>query len=453
MEAHQSDVFQYLNGSLTAEEFHNGESHASRPSTGYSSSSGTSHETEDGNGSSVGEGENPEVESPLTSPASTRRPHHDDSHYEDGDSGSGMSVREASPVSHHQPSVSDDMEDSDGQAEGVHYAQEVEDESSDYSDDDDQDNASASDELAHQQQQAHYMALERIPPPRIPSASSSSRNSDRHTRRLRRQEQALSEHVLQAPRPHRDFQFVGGPSPQTLPPHPAMPMYDPYMHSGASPAAYYATTHHAPPVAPPPPPPPVGYYSPPHVPPGPYSPGYENNMAMATRPPMAPPNAMVPVPPLQHPAHPPHYQPHPTGPDLSRTTKVGYELLADKLSERSKAEHRYPDEEAVVPMYRKFEHLNHRVLLHLQDEISELEEELRYLDECVAQCSPRDAAGLVHPASRRGDARHGSELHFRRTELLGRIYLKLGQYSMSLAILCEALYGAERALGVCWRRA
>lgn len=80
-------------------------------------------------------------------------------------------------------------------------------------------------------------------------------------------------------------------------------------------------------------------------------------------------------------------------------------------------------------MYRKFEHLNHRVLLHLQDEVSELEEELRYLDECIAQASPRDETGHAYPASRRNDARYGNELHYRRTELLGRIFQKLGQYS------------------------
>ena len=446
MEAHPSGVFQYLNGSLPSEQFNSRELHAAdRPSTSYSSSSATSHETEDDNLSSNGD-EGPEVESPLTSPASMRRPHHQDSHDEDDDSGSGMSVREASPVSHHQPSVSDDMEDSDGHEERSPYAQGNEDESSEYSDDDDQDNASATDELAHQQHNARHMALERIPPPRLPSTSSSSRNSDRHARRLRRQEQALSEHVLQAPRPQRDFHFVGGPSPQTLPPHPGMPLYDPYMHSGASPATFYATAHQGPPPVPPPPH--VGYYSPPQAPSLPYSPGYDNSMVVATHPPMAPPNAMVPVPPPPHPAHPPHYQVHPTGPDLSRTTVVGYELLANKLSEGSKVEHRRPEEDTVVPMYRKFEQLNHRVLLHLQDEISELEEELRYLDECIAQCSPRNGAGLAHPASRRGDARYGSEAHFRRTELLGRIYLKLGQYSMSRPRTYKGLQRARRCLGV-----
>ncbi|KAF2195406.1 hypothetical protein K469DRAFT_544281 [Zopfia rhizophila CBS 207.26] len=130
---------------------------------------------------------------------------------------------------------------------------------------------------------------------------------------------------------------------------------------------------------------------------------------------------------------PPHYQPHSTGPDLTKTTVVGYELLADKLAELPKDDSESPAEGKVVPMYRKFEQLNHRVLLHLQDEISELEEELRYLDECIAQGSPGGDAGHVHPASRRAEARYGGEVHYRRTDLLGRIYLKLGQYNQALS--------------------
>jgi hypothetical protein len=53
------------------------------------------------------------------------------------------------------------------------------------------------------------------------------------------------------------------------------------------------------------------------------------------------------------------------------------------------------------------------------------------LDESIIQMSPRDDAGHAFPASRRGDARFGSELHYKRTELLGRIFQKLGQYSKS----------------------
>jgi transcriptional regulator of heat shock response len=127
------------------------------------------------------------------------------------------------------------------------------------------------------------------------------------------------------------------------------------------------------------------------------------------------------------------YQPHA---QASRPTVVGYELLANELSASSPASsssdtHR-KKKKGLVPMYRKFSHLNHRVLLHLQDETSELEEELRHLDECIAQMTPRDADGYPYPASRRGDARYGGEMHFKRTELLGRIYQKLEQYSKFL---------------------
>ncbi|KAF2495691.1 hypothetical protein BU16DRAFT_461154 [Lophium mytilinum] len=142
---------------------------------------------------------------------------------------------------------------------------------------------------------------------------------------------------------------------------------------------------------------------------------------------------MLVPPPLFHFPYgqPPHYLPHPTGPDLTKTTVVGYELLADKLAEGAKDD--ASEETSVVPIYRKFEKLNHRVLLHVQDEISELEDELRYLDECIAQTTPPGEDGHVMPASRRVEARYGGELHYRRTDCLGRIYMKLGQYNQALS--------------------
>ncbi|EAT89831.2 hypothetical protein SNOG_03100 [Parastagonospora nodorum SN15] len=119
--------------------------------------------------------------------------------------------------------------------------------------------------------------------------------------------------------------------------------------------------------------------------------------------------------------------------DITRTTAVGYELLANKLSETPKKTSKFLRKGGnVVPIYRKFEHLNHRVLLHLQDEVCEMEEELRYLDESINQISPRNETGHAFPASRRGDARYGSDLHYKRTELLGRIFQKLGQYNQAL---------------------
>ncbi|KAF2197064.1 hypothetical protein GQ43DRAFT_381852 [Delitschia confertaspora ATCC 74209] len=130
---------------------------------------------------------------------------------------------------------------------------------------------------------------------------------------------------------------------------------------------------------------------------------------------------------------PQHYQQYPPGPDLSKKTVIGYELVADKLTEVPKDDYESRTETRVVPMYRKFERLNHRVLLHLQDEISELEEELRYLDECIAQQSPSVQLGHIQPASRRAETRHGGEMHHRRTLLLGNIYTKLGQYNSALS--------------------
>ncbi|KAJ4303745.1 hypothetical protein N0V90_002646 [Kalmusia sp. IMI 367209] len=187
------------------------------------------------------------------------------------------------------------------------------------------------------------------------------------------------------------------------------------------------------------------YYSPAYAPPVPYSPGHENEFAVAARPPMAPTTVAPPSQVQYSPTQPPHYQVRPLGPDLSKTTVVGYELLADTLSKHPKDKQMRLGEEAMVPMYRKFENLNHRILLHLQDEISELEEELRYLDECIAQSSPRDHAGHHHPASRRGDARYGGELHYRRTELLGRIYLKLGQYNSALTSFHDVVKSSDPA--------
>ena len=63
-----------------------------------------------------------------------------------------------------------------------------------------------------------------------------------------------------------------------------------------------------------------------------------------------------------------------------------------------------------------------RLLLHLQDEISELEEELRKVDEADAQARQAAAgigAGLPGPASRRAGAKLGGDLEWRRLDVLG----------------------------------
>jgi hypothetical protein len=134
---------------------------------------------------------------------------------------------------------------------------------------------------------------------------------------------------------------------------------------------------------------------------------YPNNQALrSTRPPQAEP---TPTP--------------STLPDLTKPTVEGYEFLAAKLTDGSIG---------ARPMYRTFEHLHHRLLLYLQDEIVEYEEELRNLDEYISQVSLVVSAGKSKPpASRRAEARitpQDSELMFRRKFVLGEIFVKLERY-------------------------
>jgi hypothetical protein len=164
---------------------------------------------------------------------------------------------------------------------------------------------------------------------------------------------------------------------------------------------------------------------------------YENGM-----PAHLPPEYMYPQPAPWHQSqgdHPMMYQHHHLAaiqpdalPDLSSekdaTSKTlgGYRLIASKLSGPNKAGKKL---DGPPPLYRKFEELNHRILLHLQDEIAELEEDLHVLDQHIARLMPPPPDKKPMPASRRAEARIGGELHYRRTELLGRIFIKLGQYS------------------------
>jgi hypothetical protein len=120
--------------------------------------------------------------------------------------------------------------------------------------------------------------------------------------------------------------------------------------------------------------------------------------------------------------HPPsHYFPR-----IERPPITGYELLASKLSDHSGSD--TVVEERIKPMYRKFEALNHRLLLHLQDEISELEEQLHRVDE--ADTEARRTYNEILPASRRAAAEMGGELQWHKIDILGRIGYKLAQYSM-----------------------
>lgn len=124
----------------------------------------------------------------------------------------------------------------------------------------------------------------------------------------------------------------------------------------------------------------------------------------------------------------PRYSQHVKQRSLPRAEKLpvtGYELLASRLSNSSAQS----EEPKIKPMYRKFEALNHRLLLHLQDEISELEEQLHRLDHADTQSRRAGLSGSVVPASRRAAQAAGGELQWHKTDILGRIGFKLAQYS------------------------
>lgn len=84
-------------------------------------------------------------------------------------------------------------------------------------------------------------------------------------------------------------------------------------------------------------------------------------------------------------------------------------------------------EPTIQPIYRRFKAMNHRLLLHLQDELSELEEQLHRLD--TADTQTRRLQNRILPASRRAEALAGGELQSHKAEILAKIGFKLGQYS------------------------
>jgi hypothetical protein len=107
----------------------------------------------------------------------------------------------------------------------------------------------------------------------------------------------------------------------------------------------------------------------------------------------------------------------------------GYGLLASHLTISASEENG-----AFPPLYRRFESVNHRVLLHLQDEISQMEEDLHTLDEYeemhrIATAEQEGTKPL--PASRRRDsqAQVYSSLHYRRMDLMAALIQKTEQYS------------------------
>lgn len=112
----------------------------------------------------------------------------------------------------------------------------------------------------------------------------------------------------------------------------------------------------------------------------------------------------------------------------TRADLSGYDLLAARLTDNHNIEDTWR------PLYRRFTRLNHRILLQLQDEISQMEEDLAGLDAADTRVR-RGSTGQISPESRRANWQwHGSELHARRLDLLGQIYVKVEQYSKSFAM-------------------
>lgn len=107
----------------------------------------------------------------------------------------------------------------------------------------------------------------------------------------------------------------------------------------------------------------------------------------------------------------------------------GYGFLASHLTKSTSEE-----SGSFPPLYRRFETVNHRVLLHLQDEISQMEEDLHTLDEYEemhrVDIAEQEGAKPL-PASRRRDAQSQaySSLHYRRMDLMSALIHKTEQYS------------------------
>ena len=72
-------------------------------------------------------------------------------------------------------------------------------------------------------------------------------------------------------------------------------------------------------------------------------------------------------------------------------------------------------------LFRKFDYLNRRVLLHLQDEVTQLEEELLVVDQHLARAREDDRCD-------KGDPYEREQLRWRYSQLMGRLETQLGKY-------------------------
>ncbi|KAJ5674030.1 hypothetical protein N7462_009469 [Penicillium macrosclerotiorum] len=125
----------------------------------------------------------------------------------------------------------------------------------------------------------------------------------------------------------------------------------------------------------------------------------------------------------------------------------GYGLLATHLTHSAGEE-----KVGFAPLYRRFESVNHRVLLHLQDEISQMEEDLNTLDkyeEMHRVATAKQEGTQPLPASRRVDVQSQaySSLHYRRMDVMAALIEKTEQYNNALSAYSKVLQTLPQASG------
>lgn len=105
-----------------------------------------------------------------------------------------------------------------------------------------------------------------------------------------------------------------------------------------------------------------------------------------------------------------------------RPPTTGYQQLAANLTGEIRS---WPK---AAPIYRRFEALNHRLLLQLQDEIVELEQQLDLLDEADTHSRRGHGHHGVVPASRRAEVAANTNICLEKQRLFTEIGSRLHNY-------------------------
>ena len=105
--------------------------------------------------------------------------------------------------------------------------------------------------------------------------------------------------------------------------------------------------------------------------------------------------------------------------DVEHGDKGGYDFVASQVSTTS--------EDGPRPLYRRFEALNNRILLMMQDEIMTMENDLSIMDQRIAETE-----GLG-PTSRRAELQSPTPLQRQRMKVQAELVTKLGFYNRALA--------------------